>query len=56
LDRKHSTFSETVKIVSVSITDLIWQTKTEEKSIQEVGFVVVGFVVFYSMPLQYLLT
>ena len=28
LERKHSKDSETLKIVSVSITELIWQAKT----------------------------
>jgi hypothetical protein len=39
LARKHPGVSEAVKIMSVSITELIWQAKTQGKSIQEVGFV-----------------
>ena len=38
LDRKYSEVSKTVKIMSVSITELIWQVKTRGKSIQEVRF------------------
>ena len=34
LDRKHSKVSKTVKIMSVGITELIWQAKTREKYIQ----------------------
>ena len=38
--------------MSVSITYLIWQVKTWEKSIQEVGFLL-KFVVFYWISIQY---
>jgi hypothetical protein len=58
LERKHSKVSKTVKIVYVSITELselIAGENLRKKSIQEVVFFV-GFVVFYSMPLQYPLT
>ena len=37
-DRKHSKVSKTVKILSVSITELILQAKTGGKSNQEVLF------------------
>ena len=43
-DRKHSTVSKTVKIVSMSITDLILLAETWEKVIQEVGFFFGGFL------------
>ena len=35
LDGKHSKVSKTVKIMSVSITELIWQAKPRGQSIQE---------------------
>ena len=37
LDGKHSEVSKTVWMMSVSITELIWQAKTWEKSNQSVG-------------------
>ena len=51
LDRKPSEVSKTVWMISVSITELIWQAKTWEKSKQEVGNL--RFVVFELIPIEY---
>ena len=47
LDGKHSEVSKTVWMMSVSITELMWQTKTWEKSNQDVGHL--SCVVFQSL-------
>ena len=47
LDRKHSNVSKTVKIMSVSITELIWQAKNRGESTRGI-FVVVELTTDYN--------